>query len=38
MFLAVLSQKVPKFEHLELKKGDVCGHHPTAHILEEFIS
>jgi hypothetical protein len=36
MLLAVL--KKTKFEHLELKPGDVRGHHPIAHILEEFVS
>jgi hypothetical protein len=31
-------KKGPKFGHLEFKSGDVRGHHPIAHILEEFIS
>jgi hypothetical protein len=37
MLLAVLFQKQPKFRHLVIKPGHVCGHHPIAHILEEFV-
>jgi hypothetical protein len=38
MLLAVLFQKALKFGHLEFKPGDVCGHHPIANILEDFVS
>jgi hypothetical protein len=38
MLLAVRFKKGPKFGHLEFKLGDICGHHPIAHILEEFVS
>jgi hypothetical protein len=38
MLLAVLFKKEPKFRHSEFKLGDVHGHHPIGHILEEFIS
>jgi hypothetical protein len=38
MLLAVLLGKESKFEHLEFKPGDVGGHHPIAHILEEIFT
>jgi hypothetical protein len=38
MLLAVLFQKGLKFRHLDFKPGHVRGHHPIAHILEEFVS
>jgi hypothetical protein len=38
VLLAVLFQKGLKFGHLEFKPGDDGGHHPLAHILEEFVS
>jgi hypothetical protein len=38
MLFAVLFLKGPKFGHSEFKPGNVHGHHPVAHILEEFIS
>jgi hypothetical protein len=36
MLLSAFFQKGPKFGHLEFKPGDVRGHHPVEHILEEF--
>jgi hypothetical protein len=38
MSLAVLFQKGAIYGHLEFKPVDVRGHHPIAHILEEFVS
>jgi hypothetical protein len=38
MLLAVHFQKGPKFRYLEFKPGDVHRHHPSAHILDEFVS
>jgi hypothetical protein len=38
MLLAVLFQKESKLGYLEFKPGDVHGHHPIAHILEEYVS